>query len=195
MDHLERLVHSFSRLPGIGSKSARRLTYYLLTCDRDYLRTLGELITSLPHSIVRCAVCGNYSEQEQCAICRDSRRDSRILCIVERPQDVIVLETAHEFYGYYHVLHGALAPLDGIGPADLNLGNLAARIQNASFEELIIATNPTVEGDATALYLKNLLADSGLRITRPALGLPMGGDLEYADRYTLARSLKGRIEL
>ena len=195
MDHLEQLVHSLSRLPGIGKKSAIRLAYHLLQSDREYLRTLGDLLITLPDSIVRCSICGNYSEQKECAICRDSRRDKRLICVIEHPQDLTVLEASNEFYGYYHVLHGVLAPLDGIGPSDLNLNTLISRLRKDEVEELVIATNPTVEGDATALYIKKLVEHLSVRVTRLALGLPVGGDLEYADRLTLARSLKARTVL
>ena len=195
MDHLEQLIHSLSRLPGIGKKSASRLVYYLLRSDRDYLKILGNLISTLPDSIVRCSVCGNYSEKEECVICRDLRRDQGSICVVEHPQDLTVLETSHEFYGYYHVLHGVLDPLNGVGPADLNISSLLKRLDKRSVEEIIIATNPTVEGDATALYIKKLVENLGIRVSRLALGLPVGGDLEYADRLTLARSIKGRTTL
>lgn len=157
---------------------------------------LGQLISTLPDSILRCSTCGNYSDMLTCPICQDPRRDRRLICVVEQPQDVAVLEASHEFNGYYHILHGVLAPLDGVGPAELNLDSLAERLkENSIIEELVIATNPTVEGDATALYIKKMFEHLDIRITRPALGLPMGGDLEYADRYTLARSLKGRTDI
>jgi recombination protein RecR len=195
MNHLEQLIQALSRLPGIGKKSAGRMAYHLLGSDRDYIRHLGDLITELPDRIVRCTVCGNYSEGERCSICSDPRRDSSLICVVEQPQDVAVLEGSHEFQGYYHVLHGALAPLDGIGPSDLNLQSLISRIGLGNIRELIIATNPTVEGDTTALYIKKLVEHLGVQVSRLALGLPVGGDLEYADRLTLARSLKGRTSL
>jgi recombination protein RecR len=195
MNHLDQLIQALSRLPGIGKKSAARMAYHLLRSDREYIRQLGELIIDLPERIVRCGVCGNYSEGETCGICRDPRRDSRLICVVEQPQDVAVLETSHEFQGYYHVLHGVLAPLDGVGPSDLNLQSLISRIGSGNVEELIIATNPTVEGDTTALYIKKLVEHLGVKVSRLALGLPVGGDLEYADRLTLARSLKGRTSL
>ncbi len=195
MNHLDQLIQALSRLPGVGKKSAARMAYHLLQSDREYIQQLGQLIGDLPHKIVRCRTCGNYSDSEQCSICADPRRDAREICVVEQPQDVAVIEGSHEYRGYYHVLHGVLAPLDGIGPSELNLKSLIGRIGSGTIEELIIATNPTVEGDTTALYIKKLVEHLGIKVTRLALGLPVGGDLEYADRLTLARSLKGRTDL
>jgi recombination protein RecR len=195
MTHLDQLIQSLSRLPGIGKKSATRLAYFMLQSDETYLEKLGELISGLSSAVVRCERCGNYAESGLCPVCRDPGRDGRTICVVEQPQDVAVLESSHEFGGYYHVLHGVLAPLDGVGPSDLNLQSLVSRLADGSVEELIIATNPTVEGDTTALYIKKLVEHLGISVSRLALGLPVGGDLEYADRLTLARSLKGRTSL
>ncbi|AHC16833.1 recombination mediator RecR [Salinispira pacifica] len=195
MDHLDSLIHLLSRLPGIGKKSATRMAYYLLQSDEEFTRNLGEHIVSLKEKISRCRRCGNYSEHELCPVCADTRRDAGLICVVEQPQDIAVLEASHEYTGYYHVLHGVLAPLDGVGPSELNIQSLIGRVGQGSVRELIIATNPTVEGDTTALYLKKLVEHLGVTVSRLALGLPVGGDLEYADRLTLARSLKGRTAL
>lgn len=195
MNHLDQVIQALSRLPGVGKKSATRLAYHLLQADREYVHRLGELLSQLPDAIVRCRVCGNYSDTPVCSICSDAKRDTSQICVVEQPQDIAVIEASHEFHGYYHVLHGVLAPLDGIGPSELNLQSLIARLGDGKVHELIIATNPTVEGDTTALYIKKLVEHLGIQVSRLALGLPVGGDLEYADRMTLARSLKGRTQL
>ncbi len=195
MTVLDKLIAQFSRLPGIGKKSATRIVYHLLAADETYNRALAEQIAILKERIHPCAVCGNYTEDEVCAICADAGRDRSYLCIVETPGDIAVLESSGEYNGMYHVLGGVISPLDGIGPAQLNIGGIHERVRSEGTQELIVATNPTVDGDATALYLKKLFQDSGLRISRLALGLPVGGDLEYADRLTIARSLRGRVPL
>lgn len=195
MTVLDKLIAQFSRLPGIGKKSATRIVYHLLAADETYNRALAEQIAILKERIHPCPVCGNYTEDDVCAICADARRDRSYLCIVETPGDIAVLESAGEYGGMYHVLGGVISPLDGIGPAQLNIGGIHERVRSEGTHELIVATNPTVDGDATALYLKKLFQDSGLRISRLALGLPVGGDLEYADRLTIARSLRGRVPL
>ena len=171
------------------------MAYFLLQADDEYLKALAEQIETLKSRIRRCSVCGYYTEADPCDYCSDPNRDRRLLCIVEQSQDVATIEGTREYDGFYHILGGALSPIDGIGPAQLNFDALMKRIRQGGVEEVIIATNPTVEGDTTALYLVNLLKEAGLTVSRLASGLPVGGDLEYADRLTLARSLKGRTKM
>ena len=192
---LEDLVAQFSRLPGIGRKSASRIVFYLLKTDESFSKILADRIESLRKSIRFCSICGSYTESDPCPICMSETRDKNLLCVVEQPQDVMTIESGREFTGLYHVLGGLIAPLDGYGPEKLRLDSLEHRVRNGKFKEIIIATNPTVEGDTTALYIKNMLDDTGLEITRLATGIPVGGDLEYADRLTLLRSFRGRIKL
>jgi recombination protein RecR len=189
---LDELTKLLSRLPGIGGKSASRIAYHLLQSDEKYNEALGERIASIRKKIIRCSVCGAFTETDPCPICTDPKRDQGVLCIVEQPQDVITIANSGAYNGLYHVLGGAINPLEGIGPDKLAFRSLTERIAAGSFREIIIATNPTEEGDTTALYLRHILKDSGIPLTRLASGLPIGGDLEYADRLTLARSLKGR---
>jgi recombination protein RecR len=195
MTILDDVIQQLSRLPGLGKKSARRIAYHLLSADESLSRQLGTAIIELKDKIRRCIECGNFTETETCGICQDHGRDRSMLCVVEQPQDIAVIEASHEFRGYYHVLHGVLSPLDGVGPDQLNLASLVYRIRQQPVRELIIATNPTLEGDTTALYLKQLFSADAVAITRLALGLPIGGDLEYVDRLTLARSLRARTTL
>jgi len=195
MTILDDVIQQLSRLPGLGKKSARRIAYHLLSADAGLSRQLGTAIMELKDRIHRCSICGNFTEHDTCTICQDQSRDTSMLCVVEQPQDIAVIEASHEFRGYYHVLHGVLAPLDGVGPDQLNLSTLVYRVRQTVVRELIIATNPTLEGDTTALYLKQLFAGAETSITRLALGLPVGGDLEYADRLTLARSLRARTTM
>jgi recombination protein RecR len=195
MTVLDRLIRNLSRLPGIGKKSATRMAYYLLQSEDEYLKSLAEQIGTLKSRIRRCSVCGLYTEADPCDFCSDPRRDKRLLCVVEQSQDVSTIEGTREYDGLYHVLGGALSPIDGIGPSQLNFDKLMKRIASGGIEEVIVATNSTVEGDTTALYLVNLIKDSGLTVSRLASGLPVGGDLEYADRLTLARSLTGRTKM
>ncbi|MEW5815200.1 MAG: recombination mediator RecR, partial [Spirochaetota bacterium] len=193
MTTLDLLIKNLSMLPGIGKKSAARIAYFLLKKDHAFLEGLSQQILHLKEKIRPCIICGNYTEMETCEICSDGRRDKSIICVVEHPQDVHTLESTREFEGLFHVLGGVLSPIDGIGPEELNIKKLIDRVRNENIKELIIATNPTVEGDTTALYLVKVLKDPKVKITRLASGLPVGGDLEYADRLTLARSLKGRM--
>lgn len=195
MTVLDRLIQDLSRLPGVGKKSAVRMAYYLLQSDRSYTDDLLRHITEMRERVRPCSVCGNYTEEDPCGICRDQSRNRRVVCVVEQPQDVAVLESTKEYQGLYHVLNGTISPIDGIGAEDLNIASLRRRVQDESIEEVILATNPTVEGDTTALYLVKLLEQDGIKSTRLALGLPVGGDLEYADRLTIARALKGRTDL
>lgn len=192
MSALDALVSHISRLPGIGKKSATRIAYYLLERDRQLSTRLAEAISTLHDKVVLCEECGRYTETQPCGVCSDESRDRSLMCVVERAQDAEVIEQSGEFNGLYHVLGGVLSPLDGIGPAELRVSELFERIGRIGIGEVILATNPSVEGDTTALYLVKLLQEKGIDCSRLALGLPVGGDLEYADRLTLARSLRGR---
>lgn len=192
MTALERLIAQLAQLPGLGRKSASRIAYYLLKADREVARSLAAGIGELLENIKICSLCGNYTEELPCSICADTRRDRATVCVVEQPKDVHSLEQTREYNGLYHVLMGALSPIEGIGPDQLRIEKLLSRVRREGIREVIIATNPTVEGDTTALYLMERLAGFEVAVTRLALGLPVGGDLEYADRLTLARALSGR---
>ncbi len=199
MTILDQLIAGFSRLPGVGKKSAGRIVYYLLKADPEYLNTLADLIKKLQPGIRKCSICGTYTETEICNICSDQRRDSTLICIVEESKDVQTIEATAAFNGRFHVLGGVISPIDGVGPEDLSIRKLLSRLTPDSKEkeikEIIIATNPTIEGDTTALYLTNILKNTDILVSRLALGLPVGGDLEYADKLTLSRALKGRTQL
>jgi len=190
-----RLIEALQRLPGIGPKTAQRLTFFLLKRPADEVKMLAESLTQLKELIVHCGICFNVTEEDPCRICSDPRRDPRIFCVVEEPNDLLAIERTGEFRGRYHVLLGALSPLDGIGPEDLRVRELLFRLETPGVEEIILATNPSVEGEATAIYLAKLLKPLGMRITRIARGLPVGGDLEYADEVTLSKALEGRREV
>jgi recombination protein RecR len=192
---LRRLVDELSRLPGIGEKSATRLAFFLLRSDDAYPQALAEAIEGLKREIRLCSQCLGFTEQEPCGFCADPRRSGEILCVVEDPADILAIERAGDFRGRYHVLHGTLAPLDGIGPEQLKIAELLERLRDGTVREIILATNPTIEGEATALYLAKLIKPTGVRVTRIAHGLPMGGDVEYADSVTLSRALEGRREM
>ena len=197
IEPVARLIESFARLPGVGPKTAQRLTYHLLRAPEAEARTLAAALIDVRDKVVFCEVCFNISEEPQCAICRDPGRDQRRLCVVEEPLDVLALERTAEFKGRYHVLHGAISPIDGIGPERLRIRELLARADEASragepYAEVILATNPTLEGEATAMYLAERLESVVGSVTRIARGLPVGGDLEYADEVTLIRALQGR---
>jgi len=192
MGPLDALIANLSRLPGLGKKSAVRMAFHLLKADRSYLADLGRQISTLRDHIVRCSVCGNYTEVDPCEICSDPGRDRSLLCVVEQVQDLMNLQATGEYRGLFHVLHGVIAPLDGVGPAELGLDRLEKRIVAGEVQEVILATNPTLEGDTTALYIHRMLGSRNVKITRLASGLPVGGDLEYADRLTIARALKAR---
>ena len=183
----------FSSLPGIGKKSASRIAHYILKKDKEYADALARQIVQVKEKIRSCSVCGNYTELDPCSICSDPGRDRTVLCVVEQPQDVQTIEDTNEFHGLFHVLGGAISPIDGIGPKELTFDKLKTRVGKEQIREIIIATNPTVEGDTTALYLVKLFSEAGITLTRLASGIPVGGDLEYADKITLARSLKGRV--
>ncbi len=194
-DPIARLVKELAKLPGIGEKSAQRLAFHILKAGPGYASDLAAAIAGVVRDVRLCSSCQTLTDQDPCAICRSPDRDGRILCVVEGVPDLLAVERTHEFRGRYHVLHGALSPLDGVGPGDLKIRELLARLEREPAEEIVIATNPDVEGEATALYLTKLLKPIGLKVTRIAQGVPMGGDLEYADQVTLARALAGRREL
>jgi recombination protein RecR len=190
-----RLVDALQRLPGIGPKTAQRLTFYLLKRPAEEVRELGDALLAMKEKITYCRVCFNVTDEDPCHICGDPRRDPNVICVVEEPNDLLAMERTGEFRGRYHVLLGALSPLDGIGPDDLKIRELLARLEGKEMAEVILATNPNVEGEATALYLAKLLRPLAVRITRIARGLPVGGDLEYADQGTLSKALEGRREI
>ena len=192
MDAFVELAESFSRMPGIGKKSAGRIVNYLLKTDAPFLERFSRQIADIQKRIRPCAVCGAYTEESPCPICADSSRDIKTICVVEQPQDVMTIEASHEYTGLFHVLGGLIAPLEGVGPDKLAIASLLERVREGGVAEVILATNPTVEGDTTALYIHKLLMPTGVSVTRLASGLPVGGDLEYADRLTLARSFRGR---
>lgn len=190
-----RLIDALQRLPGIGPKTAQRLTFFLLKRPADEVRELSEALMAVKERIVYCRVCFNVTDDDPCRICADPARETGLICIVEEPNDLLAMERTGEFRGRYHVLLGALSPLDGIGPEDLKIRELLARLDAGGTAEVILATNPNVEGEATALYLAKLLRPLGVRVTRIARGLPVGGDLEYADQVTLSKALEGRREI
>lgn len=192
---VSRLIEEFSKLPGIGPKTASRLTYYLLRAPAEQALALAEAIRNLKERTTFCSICYNISEESQCAICRNPERDRRIICVVEEPLDVLAIERTGEYHGLYHVLHGTLAPMEGIGPEDLKINELLARLAPGDVEEVILATNPNLEGEATAMYIARLLTSTGVKVTRLAHGLPVGGDLEYADEVTVRRALQGRSKM
>ncbi len=192
---LERLVEQFESLPGIGHKSAQRLAYYVLGLPQEKAERFANSILEARSAIHYCQRCCNLTDGELCPVCRNAERDTTVICVVEDPRDVFALERTNEFHALYHVLHGAISPLSGIGPEQLRIKELLARVQTDGVQEVIMATNPTVEGEATAMYLSRLLKPLGVRVTRLAYGIPVGGDLEYADEVTLARALEGRSEL
>ncbi len=192
---LSKLIEQFERLPGIGSKTAQRLAYFVLNMPKDQAQEFSNAITDAHEKIRYCATCCNFSDQEYCPVCRSSTRDKSVICVVETPRDAIALENTHEYNGVYHVLHGAISPLNGIGPDQLYIKQLLSRLSDDTVKEVIMATNPTVEGEATAMYISRLLKPMGIKVTRLAYGIPVGGDLEYADEVTLARALEGRNEL
>jgi recombination protein RecR len=190
-----RLIEEFHRLPGIGPKTAQRLTFYLLRASKEQAASLAEAIAQLREKITTCAICTNIAEENPCAICRDETRDRSIICVVEEPLDVLAIERTREYKGLYHVLHGAISPVEGIGPEDLRIQELLNRLKGDGVNEIVLATNPNIEGEATAMYLERLIKPLGIRVTRLARGLPVGGDLEYADEVTLTRAIEGRREM
>ncbi|HEY6101479.1 MAG TPA: recombination mediator RecR [Anaeromyxobacter sp.] len=194
-DPIARLVKELAKLPGIGEKSAQRLAFHILEAGPAYAGDLADAIAGVVRDVRLCTSCQTLTDDDPCRICRDERRDGKLLCIVEGVPDLLAIERTREFKGRYHVLHGALSPLDGVGPGDLKIRELLLRLEREPADEVVIATNSDVEGEATALYLTKLLKPIGIKVTRIAQGVPMGGDLEYADQVTLARALAGRREL
>ena len=192
---LNRLINELAQLPGIGGKTAQRLAFHILSMDDKSAMELAEAISDAKRSMTYCSVCGNLTDTDPCAICADESRDKSVICVVESPKDVVAMEKIREYRGYYHVLHGAISPMDGIGPDDINLKSLIMRLQDEDVKELIIATNPNIEGEATAMYIARLIKPSGIKVTRIAHGIPVGGDLEYADEVTLLKAMEGRREL
>lgn len=190
-----RLIEAFAQLPGIGPKTASRLTFYLLRRPAEQAEALAEALRDLKQKTVFCGKCFNITETSPCTVCRDDGRDRSIICVVEEPLDVLAIDRTGEFRGLYHVLHGSISPVDGIGPDELRIGELMARLEDEPVQEVLLATNPNLEGEATAMYLARLIQPKGVRVTRLARGLPVGGDLEYADSVTLGRALEGRREM
>lgn len=192
---VQRLINEFARLPGIGPKSAARLTFYLLRVGKEQSIDLANALHDLVENTQFCSVCFNITEADPCELCSDPNRDDTLLCVVEEPLDVVAIERSRAYHGRYHVLHGAISPVEGIGPEDLRIEELATRVGHGRFQEIILATNPTLEGESTALYLQRRLGDQAPKLTRLARGLPVGGDLEYTDEITLGRALEGRQAL
>ncbi len=192
---LNKLINELSKLPGIGGKTAQRLAFHILSMDDRDAYALADSIRDAKASMKYCSICGNLTDTDPCAICEDKTRDRSMICVVENPRDVAAMEKIKEYRGYYHVLHGAISPMDGVGPDDINLKSLIKRLQDEEVKELIIATNPNIEGEATAMYIARLIKPSGIKVTRIAHGIPVGGDLEYADEVTLLKAMEGRRAL
>ncbi len=193
---LNKLINELSKLPGIGGKTAQRLAFHILSLSDREAEALAEAIVSAKKNLRYCSECGNLTDQDKCLICSDATRDRSVICVVETSQDVVAMERIREYRGLYHVLHGAISPAEGIGPNDINLKSLITRLQASDeVKEIIIATNPNIEGEATAMYISRLLKPAGIKVTRIAHGIPVGGDLEYADEVTLLKAIEGRREL
>ncbi|MBE6031204.1 MAG: recombination protein RecR [Clostridiales bacterium] len=193
---LGKLINELSKLPGIGGKTAQRLAFHILSLTESEAESLATAIMDAKRNMKYCSVCGNLTDTDPCSICSDSTRDNTVICVVESPRDVFAMERIREYKGQYHVLHGAISPMDGIGPDDINLRQLILRLQeNADISEVILATNPNIEGEATAMYIARLLKPTGIKVSRIAHGIPVGGDLEYADEITLLKAVEGRREL
>jgi len=192
---ISKLIDSFMKLPGIGPKTAARLAFYVLDMKEDTVMEFSRALVDAKRKLTYCSVCGHITDTDPCRICQDSGRDQSMICVVQEPKDVIAMEKMRDYNGLYHVLHGAISPMDGIGPEDINIPDLLKRLQDETVQEVILATNPTIEGEATSMYISRLIKPSGIRTTRIAHGLPVGGDLEYADEVTLSKALEGRREL
>jgi len=192
VEPVARLIDELGRLPGVGPKSASRMAYFLLRAPREQALALAEAVIEVKDRIILCSRCFNITEEDPCAVCQDTTRDQRVICVVEEPLDVLALDRTGEYRGLYHVLHGAISPVDGIGPDKLRIRELVERVERERPAEVILAMNPNIEGDATAMYIARQLVSTGITISRPASGLPVGGDLEYADEITLGRALTGR---
>ncbi|MGX8796525.1 recombination mediator RecR [Fusibacter sp. JL298sf-3] len=189
---ISRLIDEFAQLPGIGRKTAQRLAFYIIDQDLQKAESFAKALVDAKRNVHFCDICFNLTEEETCDICRDAKRDATTLCVVESTRDLYAIEGTKEFHGKYHVLHGAISPMDGVGPNEIKLRELIVRLQNEAVDEVILATNPTIEGEATAMYISKLLKGTDIRVTRLAHGIPVGGDLEYADQVTLAKSLENR---
>lgn len=192
---LAKLINELSRLPGIGGKTAQRLAFHILSMKEQEARALADSILDAKQNMKYCSVCGNLTDTDPCAICSDPSRDRNVICVVETPKDVVAMEKIKEYSGLYHVLHGAISPMEGVGPEDINLKQLIMRLQEEDVQEIILATNPNIEGEATAMYIARLIKPSGIKVSRIAHGIPVGGDLEYADEVTLLKAMEGRREL
>ena len=191
---ISKLIEEFSKLPGIGPKTAQRLAFFVLNMQEADVRAFSEALINAKTNIKYCSVCGNLTDEDPCQICRNTSRDSEVICVVEEPRDVIAMEKTREFRGLYHVLHGAISPLEGVGPDDIKIKELLKRL-TPDTKEVIIATNPNVEGEATAMYISRLIKPIGIKVTRIAHGVPVGGDIEYTDEVTLSKALEGRREI
>ena len=192
---ISKLIDGFMKLPGIGPKTAGRLAFFVLSMKEDDVLDLAKALVNVKRQLHYCSVCNNITDVDPCHICADKRRDHSVICVVQEPKDVVAMERTREFEGLYHVLHGAISPMDGVGPEDINIPSLLQRLGDEQVKELILATNPNIEGEATAMYISRLVKPFGIRVTRIAHGLPVGGDLEYADEVTLTKALEGRREL
>ncbi|BDC51730.1 recombination protein RecR [Bryobacterales bacterium F-183] len=192
---LSRLIAEFKKLPGIGQKSAQRLAFHILRNSREDAERFAAALTDVKDKLGICAICNNIADAELCPYCRDTNRDRTQVCVVEEPHNILPIETTRQFHGLYHVLHGAISPLRGVGPEQLRIKNLVTRLQDGEVQEIIMATNPTVEGEATAVYVSRLLKPLGVRVTRIAMGIPVGSDLEFADEVTMLKSLENRREI
>jgi len=192
---LAKLIGELSKLPGIGYKTAQRLAFHILSLDDDEAKQLADAITVAKEEMRYCSVCGNLTDQDTCVTCQDPSRNRDVICVVESPKDVAAMERMRDFNGLYHVLHGVISPMEGVGPEDINLKSLITRLQQEDVKELIVATNPNIEGEATAMYIARLIKPAGIKVTRIAHGLPVGGDLEYADEVTLLKAMEGRREI
>ena len=192
---LTRLIGELSKLPGIGGKTAQRLAFHILSLDEMEVESLASAMTTAKREMRYCSCCGNLTDRDPCEICQDQSRDRDVICVVESPRDVFAMERIREYHGLYHVLHGVISPIDGIGPEDINLKELIIRLQDSTVKEVIIATNPNIEGEATAMYIARLIKPTGIKVTRIAHGIPVGGDLEYTDEDTLLIAMEGRRQL
>lgn len=192
---ISKLIDSFTKLPGIGPKTASRLAFHVLSMQENDVLEFAQALVAAKRELSNCTICGQITDKDPCSICSDQSRDESLICVVQDPKDVIAMEKMKEFRGRYHVLHGAISPMDGIGPEDINIPDLLNRLKDETVKELILATNPNIEGEATAMYISRLVRPSGVMTTRIAHGLPVGGDLEYADEVTLSKALEGRREL
>ena len=192
---ISKLIDSFMKLPGIGPKTAVRLAFFVLNMKEDDVLDFAKSLVNAKRNLTYCSICGHITDRDPCYICDDSHRDQSLVCVVQEPKDVIAMEKMKEYRGVYHVLHGAVSPMEGIGPEDIRIPELLKRLQDETVQEVILATNPNIEGEATAMYISRLLKPTGIKVTRIAHGLPVGGDLEYADEVTLSKALEGRREL